>query len=95
MTDQGIKAPTPAATGEGATDDKINYTRSIHTQNEKVNISPLLKAADVARYLSVSRTEAYRLMKSEIPVIRFGASTVRVQLSDLERFIENSRCQNE
>jgi predicted DNA-binding transcriptional regulator AlpA len=54
------------------------------------NFEPLLKAPDVARYLSVSRTEAYRLMRSEIPTIRFGSSTVRVRLSDLELFIEKS-----
>jgi len=54
-------------------------------------IEPLLKAADVARYLNVSRTEAYRLMGSEIPVIRFGTSIVRIRLADLELFIEKSR----
>ena len=56
-----------------------------------MNISPgiekLLKADDVARVLNVSRTQAYRLMRGELPVVRFGGATVRVRLADLERFI--------
>jgi excisionase family DNA binding protein len=57
-------------------------------ETQKLTIEPLLKAADVARYLNVSRTQAYRLMQEDIPVVRFGISTVRVRLSDLENFIE-------
>ena len=58
-------------------------------------VEPLLKAQDVARYLSVSRTEAYRLMKKDIPVIRFGSATVRVRLADLEQFINKNRTEGE
>jgi predicted DNA-binding transcriptional regulator AlpA len=54
-------------------------------------IEPLLKAPDVAKLLNVSRTEAYRLMRSQIPTVRFGATTVRVRMVDLEDFINSHR----
>lgn len=47
----------------------------------------LLKAADIARRLGVSRSTAYKLMTESIPVIRFGPGTLRVRESDLEAFI--------
>lgn len=56
-------------------------------ENQPRLIEPLLKAADVARTLNVSRTEAYRLMKSDIPSVRFGGSTIRVRSCDLEQYI--------
>jgi hypothetical protein len=55
------------------------------------HFEPLLKAADVAMYLNCSRTEAYRLMRDSIPVIRFGKGTVRVKLHDLQEFIDGKR----
>lgn len=50
-------------------------------------IEPLLRADEVARLLNVSKTQAYRLMLSELPAVRFGGNTVRVRLSDLENYI--------
>ncbi|MBE3144013.1 MAG: helix-turn-helix domain-containing protein [Planctomycetes bacterium] len=51
-------------------------------------IETLLKAFEVAEILRVSRTQAYRLLASgEIPSLHFAAKTVRVRLSDLEKFI--------
>lgn len=50
-------------------------------------IEKLLKAEDVAKVLNVSRTQAYRLMRESLPVVRFGGATVRVRLADLEAFI--------
>ena len=51
----------------------------------------LMKGNDVAKFLNISRSLAYRMMQSgEIPTIRFGGS-VRVQLSDLEKFIMNHK----
>jgi predicted DNA-binding transcriptional regulator AlpA len=47
----------------------------------------LLKANDVARILGVSRTQAYRLMLTELPSVRFGGATVRVRPVDLEAYI--------
>lgn len=52
-------------------------------------VEPLLKAADVAKRLNISRTSAYRLMGSEIPCVKFGIGIVRVKQSDLERFIDS------
>lgn len=46
----------------------------------------LLKVAEVARRLDISRTAAYRLMGTELLCVRFGGA-VRVRASDLERFI--------
>ena len=55
------------------------------TQNER-----LLKAADVARILNISKAMAYRLIQQrEIPVIRI-CHAVRVRPSDLETYIK--RC---
>lgn len=48
----------------------------------------LLKAEEVAEILNVSRTEAYRLMRGELPAVVFGGRTVRVRASDLAQFIE-------
>lgn len=55
--------------------------------NNSPGIEKLLKAEDVAKVLNVSRTQAYRLMRESLPVVRFGGATVRVRLSDLEAFI--------
>lgn len=46
----------------------------------------LLKAAEVAEALGISKTAAYRLMGHELPAVRFGG-VVRVRLVDLEQFI--------
>ncbi len=51
----------------------------------------LLKAADVARKLNISKAQAYRLIRSgEIAVVRIGHS-VRVLPFDLARYVERSR----
>ncbi len=95
MMKQGIKAQSPAATGERGECNGDLDNPSIHTSPPIVNqIEPLLKAADIARVLQVSRTEAYRLMNSEIPTVRFGKQTVRVKLSDLQGFIESRTVQH-
>ena len=49
----------------------------------------LLKAEDVAQLLNVSRTQAYRLMRNQITVVRFGTGTVRVRLSDLQEYVSS------
>lgn len=88
---QSIKTQSPVAAGERGSGDGGIDTYVIPNSPPIVNqIEPLLKAADVARVLQVSKTEAYRLMHSEIPTVRFGKQTVRVRLSDLQRFIEAS-----
>lgn len=59
-------------------------------------IIKLLKAAEVAEILGVSRTQAYRLMQmGEIPSVRFGQRTVRVRPEDLKRYIEKHICHEE
>lgn len=57
------------------------------TSDKKPAIEKLLKAADVATVLGISKTAAYRLMGDELPAVRFGGNTVRVRLCDLEAFI--------
>ena len=62
-------------------------------QNNLKTYSPnqLLRAAEVAKYLDISKPEAYKLIQiGEIPVIRIGR-LVRVRFSDLEIFIETNR----
>ncbi len=51
----------------------------------------LLRAADVAQRLNISRALAYRLMQSgAMPTIRINRS-VRVQAEDLEAYIQHCR----
>lgn len=50
-------------------------------------IEPLLKAAEVAQLLNISKTQAYRLMSDELTCVRFGGNTVRVRMADLEKYI--------
>ena len=55
----------------------------------------LLKPADVAEILQVSKAHAYILLKrGEIPSVRIG-KIVRVRLEDLERYINEKATQNE
>jgi excisionase family DNA binding protein len=55
----------------------------------------LLKGAEVAKILQVSKAHAYVLMKrGEIPTVRIG-KIVRVKLEDLERYINEKATQNE
>lgn len=50
----------------------------------------LLKATDVAKHLSISRSKAYQLMlRGDIPTVRFDGS-VRVRERDLEEFVQRS-----
>jgi excisionase family DNA binding protein len=54
-------------------------------------VPPLLKTSELSKLLQISKSCAYRLMKTgEIPTIRIGKS-VRVRKEDLERFIDGSR----
>ena len=51
----------------------------------------LLKAEEVAKYLRISNSGAYRLMRTgEIPVVRFG-KVVRVREEDIESFVLNTK----
>jgi excisionase family DNA binding protein len=55
----------------------------------------LLKPADVAEILQVSKAHAYILIKrDEIPSVRIG-KIVRVRLEDLERYIKEKATQND
>ena len=51
----------------------------------------LLKAEEVAKYLRISKSGAYRLMRTgEIPVVRFG-KVVRVREEVIESFVLNTK----
>lgn len=50
----------------------------------------LLKASDVAKIMSCSRTSAYRLMNTVLPSIRLGPGIVRVRKNDLFTYIESN-----
>jgi excisionase family DNA binding protein len=55
------------------------------------NPKRLLVAKEVAKYLRVSESEVYKLMRTgEIHVVRIGAA-VRVQEEDFEKYIQDSR----
>lgn len=57
---------------------------------------PLLKMAEVARRLNVSKATAYRLAQTgELACVRFSKSTVRVRPQDLERFIDELATKNQ
>ena len=55
----------------------------------------LLKPAEVAQILQISRAMAYQLLqRGEIPTVRIG-TLVRVKRSDLETYILERRDQNQ
>ncbi|MCC7571294.1 MAG: hypothetical protein CVU41_09030 [Chloroflexi bacterium HGW-Chloroflexi-3] len=61
------------------------------SQQTPANIKRLLKAEEVAKYLRISKSGAYHLLKTgEIPVVRIGTA-VRVREEDLEKFVLNSK----
>jgi excisionase family DNA binding protein len=54
----------------------------------------LLKAAEVARILNISRSLSYRLMQTGVmPIVRIN-NAIRVTLPDLEEYIRRSRFEN-
>lgn len=53
--------------------------------------SRLLKPGEVALILRVSRTQNYRLLRTERPAIRFGSSTDRVLSGDLWKYIDERK----
>ena len=64
--------------------------QSTNDQTYLLTASRLLKAIEVASYLNVSRSFAYKLLQSgAIPTIRLGKA-VRVRLHDLENFINSN-----
>jgi excisionase family DNA binding protein len=61
------------------------------SQQTPANIKRLLKAEEVAKYLRISKSGAYHLMRiGDIPVIRIGTA-VRVREEDLDKFVLNSK----
>jgi excisionase family DNA binding protein len=61
-------------------------TEFIDARNER-----LIKVADVAKILNISRALAYRLLQNgDIPAIRINHA-VRVRPSDLDEYIEKCR----
>ncbi|MHB8132889.1 MAG: excisionase family DNA-binding protein [Anaerolineaceae bacterium] len=51
----------------------------------------LLRASEIAKYLDISKPEAYRLIQTgELPAIRIGR-LVRVKFSVVENFIETNQ----
>lgn len=76
---------------------RINMNPSIEkpvadiSQQTPANIKRLLKAEEVAKYLRISKSGTYHLLKTgEIPVVRIGTA-VRVREEDLEKFVLNSK----
>ncbi len=56
-----------------------------------MNASNLMTARQIAEFLQVSRSKAYRMMElRQIPVIQIGKN-LRVRLDDLEEFIRTHR----
>ncbi len=50
-----------------------------------------LKPGEVALILRVSRTQIYRLLRTELPAIRFGGSTVSALSGDLWKYIDDHK----
>jgi hypothetical protein len=48
-----------------------------------------LKAAQIAAARNVSKTQAYRLIETELPSVKFSQATIWVRFGDLLRYIEN------
>ena len=59
--------------------------------SDKPTQSRMLKATEVAKILNVSRSHAYKLMKTnQIPSIRIGSAR-RVREIDLQNYIQQNR----
>lgn len=57
--------------------------------DDRASLTRLLKIAEVAAILQISRTSAYRLAASgELPSVRFSGATVRIRPEDLYKFIQ-------
>jgi len=51
-----------------------------------------LKVPEIARLLGVPRTRAYELIqRGELPAVRLGERTIRVNRQELERFLLEER----
>jgi excisionase family DNA binding protein len=51
-----------------------------------------LKVSEIARLLRVPRTRAYELIqRGELPAVRIGERTIRVNRKELERFLLEER----
>ena len=82
---QEILVPSQVRTGKSVSEGDHDSDQ-IFPQAEK-----LLKVKEVAEILQVSRSLTYQMIsRGEIPTIRFG-SAVRVQHSDLDVFIKQSK----
>ena len=75
---------------------RINNVQKKQTQNipdnnpKKYAPNQLLRAAEVAKVLDISKPEAYKLIRDkEFPVVRIGR-LVRVKFFDFENFIEKN-----
>lgn len=70
--------------------ETVRSNRQINLPSE-TDTSHLLKASEVAKYLQISKSSAYNLMKSgEIPVIRIGKA-IRVRVQDLDVYLQQNR----
>lgn len=87
MSNDNLKRLSAGATAEGGGRQNAGANLSDLTITHTQANYKLLKAEDVARVLNISRTAAYRLMRGELPAVKFGGTTVRVRQSDLEAFI--------
>ena len=58
--------------------------------DETKHVARLLKATDVAEYLNISESMAYRLMQTRaIPTVKIGAAS-RVRPVDLQDYIQDN-----
>ncbi len=66
-----------------------SIVREITQDRKQPNGDKLLKAAEVAEKLDISKSKAYQLMqRGEIPTVHLGQA-VRVRQQDLEEFINS------
>jgi excisionase family DNA binding protein len=80
---QEMLVPTTGGIGKLATDRGTS-------DNKPSDQERLLKPAEIASILQISKSQAYILMqRGEIPTIRIGSS-VRVRRDDLEAYIKQS-----
>jgi excisionase family DNA binding protein len=50
----------------------------------------LLKPAEVAEILKISKVQAYRLLGNKIPSLRIGERIIRCRRQDLQEYIDRS-----
>ena len=70
--------------------EKVKTKDISRSKIEEYGKQKLLKAADAAKILNISKSMMYQMMqRSDIPTVQLGRS-VRIEIEDLEKFVADN-----